>query len=248
MTDELNTTTPAENSNDAGTPSVQNPAPSAPAQTQPSDKTAAPATNPPATLLDSAVNKGPEDGAKESSDQQDGQGKTAEEGEAPEGDKKDGADKPSDEGAPEKYEAFKAPEGVRLDDAVMNQFGEVAKKLNLSQEKAQGVIDELAPLMAQRQVETIQNVSREWAEKSKACPEIADHLSDIARLRDKFAYDSNGKIDPDIAEFMSSPAGNHPGVLKLLARAGKAFGEAGFPRGNAGGKETFTASDIYHSR
>ena len=59
MTDALNTTTPAETSNDAGTPSVQNPAPSAPAQTQPSDKTAAPATNPAATLLDSAVNKGP---------------------------------------------------------------------------------------------------------------------------------------------------------------------------------------------
>ncbi len=170
--------------------------------------------------------------------------KPAEEGEQTKAQEEGKADKPA-EGAPEKYDAFKEPEGVKIDESVMNRFGEVAKKLDLSQEKAQSVIDELAPLMVQRQAESIANVSQQWREKSQNDPEIADHLGDIARLRDRFAVGKDGKIDPDIAEFMNSPAGNHPGVLKLLARAGKAFGEAGVPRGTSGGIETITANDIY---
>lgn len=153
------------------------------------------------------------------------------------------AEKPA-EGAPESYEEFKAPEGTQLDDAVMKQFGEVAKGLNLPQEKAQEVVDKMAPIMVQRQMEQIAAISSQWTKKSLATPEIADHMPDIARIRDRFGIGADGKIDPDIAEFMSSPAGNHPGVLKLLARAGRAFGEAGFPNGKPAPKE-ITAEDVY---
>ncbi len=189
------------------------------------------------TLLDGAPSEKapepPQDGSK------------AEDGENAKEETETESEQTKEEGAPEQYESFKAPEGVKLDNEVMNQFGEVAKKLNLSQEKAQSLIDAVSPVLAKRQLETIANVSNQWAEKSKTIPEIADHMSDVARLRDKFAYNSDGQIDADIAEFMSSPAGNHPGVLKLLARAGRAFGEAGVPRGTSAGPETITAKDIY---
>lgn len=135
------------------------------------------------------------------------------------------------EGAPEKYEEFKMPEGMTLDGKVSEAFQGAAKELGLSQEKAQGFIDKLAPVLAQQSMERIKAISDDWREKSMKNEEIAKSLPDIARLRDKFAKDASGNIDPDIAEFMNSPMGNHPGCLKLLARAGRAFGEGSYPQG-----------------
>jgi len=48
-------------------------------------------------------------------------------------------DKP--EGAPEKYEAFKVPEGVTIDETAATEFGALAKELNLTQENAQKLVD-----------------------------------------------------------------------------------------------------------
>ena len=143
------------------------------------------------------------------------------------------------EGAPEAYENFTAPEGMEFDSGVIDAFKGVAKELNLPQAKAQEFLDKMAPVIAERQVERINAISKEWAEKSRSDKEIGgdNHvraMADVARLRDRFAMNDDGKLDPDIAEFMSSPMGNHPGCLKLLARAGRAFGEAGFPRSSAG--------------
>lgn len=232
---EESTATATENTNDVAQQQANGASNPAPASA-PEKETATQA----ATLLNEAQasDKTPESSQEASK---------AEEGEHAK-DKPEGEPEKDAEGAPEQYDAFKAPEGVELDETVMNQFGEVAKKLDLSQEKAQSVINELAPVMLKRQLERVSDISASWAEKSKNIPEIADHMGDVARLRDTFAYDANGKIDPDIAEFMNSPAGNHPGVLKLLARAGRAFGEAGVPRGTFGGKEVITAKDIYHSK
>lgn len=160
------------------------------------------------------------------------------------------ADKPEDqaekpaEGAPEKYEDFKLPEGTAFDSAVAQKFSEVAKELNLSQEKAQSVVDKMLPIMHQRQLEQIKAISDGWRQKSESTPEIVDHIADVARLRDRFAFNEDGTMDPDIQEFMASPAGNHPGCLKLLARAGRAFGESGFPKGQPAPRK-LTASDVY---
>lgn len=54
-------------------------------------------------------------------------------------------------------------------------------------------------------------------------------------------------MDPDIQEFMQTPIGNHPGLLKLLARVGRAFGEADFPRGDAAKDGKVTPTDFYES-
>ena len=69
---------------------------------------------------------------------------------------------------------------------------------------------------------------------------------DVARIRDLFGKGPDGKMDPDVEEFLRSPMGNHPGVLKLFARAGKAFGEGSFPRGRGEGVEKISARDIYN--
>lgn len=159
------------------------------------------------------------------------------EGSKPEGDQKPADEKKEQpEGAPESYEDFKAPEGLKYDDQVMDAFKEVAKETNLSQAQAQNLLDKVAPVIAQRQMAQIVEVSKQWAERSQADKELSADwnrsMADIARVRDRFAKNEDGSVDPDIAEFMSTPIGNHPGLLKLLARAGRAFGEADFPRGS----------------
>ena len=165
-----------------------------------------------------------------------------------EGEKKEEAE----QGAPEQYEEFKAPEGLSYDDQFMGTFKDVAKELNLSQKQAQHLLDKCAPVLAQRQVEQIKAVSDQWVERTKSDKEIGGTnwtraASDIARVRDRFGVNADGKIDPDIAEFMSTPIGNHPGLLKLLARVGRAFGEADFPRGDADRDGKITPTDFYKS-
>lgn len=162
--------------------------------------------------------------------------KKAEDGDekSKEGEKKEEAE----QGAPEQYEEFKAPEGLSYDDQFMGTFKDVAKELNLSQKQAQHILDKCAPVLAQRQIEQIKAVSEQWVERTKTDKEIGGEnwtraSSDIARVRDKFGVNADGKMDPDIQEFMQTPIGNHPGLLKLLARVGRAFGEGDFPRGDA---------------
>nr|DAR03878.1 MAG TPA: putative protease [Caudoviricetes sp.] len=166
----------------------------------------------------------------------------------PEGAKKDEKEE-QPKGAPEKYDDFSMPEGTELDAEVGETFRGVAKELDLTQEQAQGVLDKLAPVMQRRTVERIKAISDEWAQKSKTDKEIGGQhltqtLSDVARLRDQFAHNADGQVDADIQEFMSSPMGNHPGCLKLLARIGKAFGEARYPTGEPA-RRVFTPEDVY---
>mgnify|MGYP000246692541 CR=1 FL=1 len=166
------------------------------------------------------------------------------------GQKADGEKAP--EGAPESYEAFTTPEGVELDHGVMTEFSGIAKEFGLSQEKAQGVLDRMLPVMAQRQMEYIQEVAKGWAERTQNDKEVGGtnfqaSLAAVARIRDHFSYNENGEMDPDIKEFLSSPMGNHPGAVKLLARAGHSLGEAKFPQGTGGDKVMPTAEDFYAS-
>ena len=187
-------------------------------------------------------------GAKQS----DGEGSEGNTGEK----KAEGGDEKSKEeaeqGAPEQYEEFQAPEGMSYDDQVIGAFKDVAKELNLSQKQAQHLLDKCAPVIAQRQVEQIKAVSDQWVERTKADKEIGGTnwtraASDIARVRDRFGVNADGKMDPDIAEFMSTPIGNHPGLLKLLARVGRAFGEGDFPKGSADLDRKITPTDFYES-
>lgn len=191
-------------------------------------------------------------GAKQS----DGEGSEGNAGEkkAENGDEKsqEGEKKEAEQGAPEQYEEFKAPEGLSYDDQFMGTFKDVAKELNLSQKQAQHLLDKCAPVLAQRQIEQIKAVSDQWVERTKADKEIGGTnwtraASDIARVRDRFGVNADGKMDPDIAEFMSTPIGNHPGLLKLLARVGRAVGEADFPKGDADRDGKITPADFYKS-
>ena len=125
--------------------------------------------------------------------------------------------KPAD-GAPEAYEAFTAPEGVALADSVLEVAQQAFKDANLSQEKAQSLIDKLTPAIAQAQQEAldaaIQTQITEWVAAAKADEQIggdklAPALANANRVVDTFG-------SPELRDMLiTSGLGNHPAVIKF---------------------------------
>lgn len=147
------------------------------------------------------------------------------EGETPpaEGDKPE--DKP--EGAPEAYEDFAAPEGVELDTEVLGSFKEVAKEFNLSQPAAQKMVDMAASLVQKQQAafqQQIADTTAGWRNASVSDKEfggtnLQENLKIAATARDKFAT-------PELKAFLDeSRLGDHPEVVRLFVKIGKAIGE-----------------------
>ena len=174
-------------------------------------------------------------------EQQASQGQ-ADTGEKPEGEgtKADG-DKP--QGAPESYE-FKAPEGSTLDDAVIGQFSEVAKELNLTQDAAQKILDKMAPAMAARQAEQVEAVRAGWADEARVDKEFGgdklnENLGTAKRALDQFGT-------PELRTLLNdSGLGNHPEVIRFMYRTGKAISEDGFVSGSRKGAETDPAKRMF---
>lgn len=151
----------------------------------------------------------------------------------PDGDK-DGtqADDKKADTAPEKYE-FKAPEGREYDAEVINNFSEVAKELNLSQDAAQKLLDKMAPIVEQRQIQQIEQVRTQWADASKNDKEFGgDKLQDNLAVAKK-ALDQFGT--PELRTLLNeSGLGNHPDVIRFMYRAGKAISEDSYVGADVG--------------
>lgn len=147
------------------------------------------------------------------------------------------------EGAPESYE-FKAPEGTQFDDAVIGAFSEVAKELNLPQDQAQKVLDKMAPVIAARQAEQFQAARTEWAEAAKTDKEfggekLTENLGTAKKALDALAT-------PELRTLLEeSGLGNHPEVIRVFYRAGKAISEDRFVAGQAGNTNQGDARRLY---
>lgn len=165
-------------------------------------------------------------------------------GQQAEGTKTEGEqEKKKPEGAPESYE-FKAPEGVQFDYTVIGAFSEVAKELNLSQDQAQKVLDKMAPVIAARQAEQFHAARTEWAEAAKTDKEfggekLAENLGTAKKALDAFAT-------PELRTLLEeSGLGNHPEVIRVFYRAGKAISEDRFVAGQAGKTNQGDARRLY---
>ena len=143
-------------------------------------------------------------------------------------------DKP--QGAPEKYE-FKAPEGREFDAEIIKNFSDVAKELNLPQDAAQKMLDRVAPIIEQRQLQQIEAVRQQWTEQSVSDKEFGgDKLKENLAVAKK-ALDSFGS--PQLRELLEqSGLGSHPEMIRLMYRAGKAISEDKYvgPSSGAGAK------------
>lgn len=147
------------------------------------------------------------------------------------------------EGAPETYE-FQMPEGQEVDEAIVNQFTETARELNLTQEAAQQLLSKMAPVMAERQAEQIAAVQAQWAEESRADQEFGgEHLTENLGLAKK-AMDQFAT--PELRTLLNeSGMGNHPEVIRMFVRVGKSISEDGFVTGNGAAAKPGDAKSFY---
>lgn len=150
--------------------------------------------------------------------------------------KTEGEQEKKPEGAPESY-AFKAPEGVSFDDGVIGAFSEVAKELNLPQDAAQKVLDKMAPVIQARQMEQFEAARNQWAEATKADKEFGGEKLDENLATAKKALDTFGT--PEFRALLNeSGLGNHPEVIRVFYRAGKAISEDRFVTGGGKGQQS----------
>lgn len=177
-------------------------------------------------------------------------------GEKPDdGDGKDGKD--GDEGAPEKYE-LKAPEGFeQLDAQLVETFEPLARELKLTNEGAQKLVETMMPKVVERIAE--QNraawtgqleawVSDVKNDKELGGDALAGNLEAARRALDQFATDELRALIgyPSAENPRGLGLGNHPELVRVFARIGKAMAEdAIVTGGNPAGAQRTAAEILY---
>ncbi len=138
---------------------------------------------------------------------------------------------------------FELPEGVALDEQGVSEFKALAKELKLPAESAKKLAD-LAANRARAQHEAHAALVTGWAEQVKNDKEIGgekltENLSVAKKAIDQFGT-------PELKDLLNSTGlGNHPEVVKLAWRIGKALSEDTFVRGAP--KAPATESDLAKS-
>jgi len=147
---------------------------------------------------------------------------------------KEAADKAAakPEGAPEKYE-FKFEDGGALNPEVQTSFEAVARELNMSQADAQKIVTVMGPQIAAVQAQAVEQVKAEWLTAVQTDKEFGGKDLDANIAVAKKAMDAFGT--PELKTFLTeSGLGNHPEMVRMMFRAGKALSTDKFVAGSAG--------------
>jgi len=165
-------------------------------------------------------------------------GDTTDAGTGDTGDKQTDNKDAKPEGPPEKYE-FQLPDGMELDQEALAEFDPIARELNLNNEQAQ----KLASIYANRMQKSVQQQQESWNQT------IAKWVSDMKSDKEiggdsftpsvKHAQNAINKFGtPELKSALDSYGmGNHPELVRVFARIGKAMAEDTHVGGNAGGAE-----------
>ena len=147
-------------------------------------------------------------------------------------------------GAPEKYE-LKLPDGSHLGDGALDRTAAYARKQGLSNEEAQELLNRENSAVVDY-VESVKKQAEVWAEDSKADSEIGgDNLAKNCELA-KRALDKFGSEALRDA-LNESGFGNHPEVVRVFSRIGKAMSEDQIVvPGTAGAASEKTAEETFY--
>lgn len=130
---------------------------------------------------------------------------------------------------------FTAPEGVKLDDAKIGAFTDVARELNLAPDKAQGLLDMHTAAMQAYGEQVRQEQQRAFADYRQDCKTrlMADEQlggagfettkAAVARMRDRFVPE---KYQQEFNDFLNvTGAGEQPAMWRLLYNIAREFDE-----------------------
>lgn len=125
---------------------------------------------------------------------------------------------------------FDMPEGVEVDQASLDEFTGIAKELKLPADAAKKFVD----LAAKREIVRAEAFAKQvetWGNEVKADPELgkAENLATAKKAIDTFGT-------PELRDLLNSTGmGNHPEVIRLALKIGKAISEDTFVAGRSGG-------------
>lgn len=122
---------------------------------------------------------------------------------------------------------LKLPEGSNLDASYLEQTKALAKELGLSQEAAQKLVERDSGLMSsahERNMAKVRENTEQWARDAQADKEIGGNNFQSSVTDAKTALDKFGT--PEFKNLLNqSGVGNHPELIRLLSRVGKAMRE-----------------------
>ena len=152
------------------------------------------------------------------------------------------------EGAPTEYE-IRPPEGQTLDEGVLDAFKATARELNLTNDGAQSILDNVLPKIAEAQQEKLDGMRAEWKELAKNDEEFGGagfetNVKIANQALDRFGSDEMKSL------LIESGLGDHPAFVRAFYRIGKAISEdtilTGGPR--AAAEEDLNDPDVQARR
>lgn len=147
--------------------------------------------------------------------------------------KDDPANKVPEDG---KYD-LKMPEGIELDQALLDAIAPEFKELNLTQAQAQKLADkfiETQQARAEKQGEAWSATITKWVDDAKADKEIGGDKWDSTKADAQRAIKTLGT--PALGEYLNaSGGGNHPELIRLMAKVGAMLKEDNPAGGGDGG-------------
>ncbi|WP_219096563.1 hypothetical protein [Pseudomonas sp. UMAB-40] len=143
---------------------------------------------------------------------------------------KDEGKKDEPQGAPEAYTDFKLPEGMDMDAEVLGEFKGLAKELNISQEKAQQLIDfqtKLATKQAEEYQAAVTKQKEDWAAAVKNDPELGGEKYEKSVESAVKVIQAFG--DEGLKNLLNTTGlGNNPALFKFCHRVSQAISEDKF--------------------
>jgi hypothetical protein len=180
----------------------------------------------------------------------DNQQQAAEGGDKPGGEKQqdDAAKEPEakadePEGAPETYD-LKAPEGLEVDDGLLADLGFWARKLDLTNEATQKLVDDGLKDYAELVQTRTAAMRAEWVAEAKADPDIGGKAFDANLEIAHKAINEVAKEVPGFRELLNvSGMGDHPVMIRAWHWVGRSISEDAYVSGGDAPKESDDLKD-----
>lgn len=170
----------------------------------------------------------PDDAAQDSGESDDGgsnEDDAGTDGDAADGE--GGGDDGDADNAPENYADFDMPEGVTLDEGMLEVFAPAMKDLGLTQEQAQGLVNiqaQQVQAQQQGQVDAFSQQLEGWITDAKSDKEYGGDKFDESSATALQAVEAFGT--PELKTMMETyGVGNHPEMIRFMYRVGQAIKE-----------------------
>lgn len=160
----------------------------------------------------------------------------------------DTKDKAADPDKPIEYTDFTLPEGVEVDQTTLGEAKTLLAGMKLPQEQAQKLVDFYAGKLkasGEAQANNWVKLNEKWVSDFKADKEIGgdrvqETVAAAVRAMDRFGT-------PGLREaLIMTGAGNHPEVIRFVARVGKATAEDRFHVAGGASAGTSSAAEVLY--